>query len=384
MRQTALLAILILSASVARAQERTDVVMSVDGVNRQFIVVQPSAPAPIGGYPLVFMFHGSGGDGEQYYNVSGWKEKGEEEGFVTVFPSSLDYCVIEDGMQRRVTKWNNGDLRTYACPGQELKDDVAFVRAMLDSIAGRLPIDRSRIFASGFSNGGVFSSKLAIDMSDVFAAAHASAGALDELDSAGVVRNVPYVLTVGDHDDRLLEKSEFDVIPFNDTALGFIRPRLERHLAILGLTQEYATTETELALLFSFTTPEADAPPAELRFILLKGLYHQYPNGENYPLSAPDLMWEFFSARPLVSLVVDPVEGRPAITVVPNPATAQLRIVGVESSRVVLRSSLGATVAELPVGSDGRVALPALPRGLYLMEIVTEEGRIVRRVIVGE
>src|SRR5687768_7207417 len=171
MRRIALLAVLILSVGVgvAYAQQRTDVTIRVDGVDRFFVVAQPSAPAPAEGYPLVFMFHGTTGNGPEFYNISGWKEKADAEGFVAVFPSSRAYCILEEGIETRPTKWNNGDLQSKACPGQEIKDDVAFVRAMIDSVAARLPIDRSRIYASGFSNGGVFTSKLAVEMSDVFA-----------------------------------------------------------------------------------------------------------------------------------------------------------------------------------------------------------------------
>ena len=27
--------------------------------------------------PVAFMFHGTGGDGEKFYNISGWKEKAD-------------------------------------------------------------------------------------------------------------------------------------------------------------------------------------------------------------------------------------------------------------------------------------------------------------------
>lgn len=89
------LTLFVLHASIP-VQTRFDVTMTVESVERQFIVVRPSAPTPAGGYPVVFMFHGTSGDGERFYNISGWKEKGEREGFVTNFPSSWEHCFLND------------------------------------------------------------------------------------------------------------------------------------------------------------------------------------------------------------------------------------------------------------------------------------------------
>ncbi len=61
------------------AQIRTDFTLKLDGADREYIVVKPSGVVPPGGYPVVFMFHGTSGDGEQFYNTSRWKEKGEKE-----------------------------------------------------------------------------------------------------------------------------------------------------------------------------------------------------------------------------------------------------------------------------------------------------------------
>lgn len=67
------------------AQIRRDFTVNFEGVNREFIVVRPSGVVPAGGYPVVFMLHGTSGDGEKFYQGSGWKEKGEAEKFIRFF-----------------------------------------------------------------------------------------------------------------------------------------------------------------------------------------------------------------------------------------------------------------------------------------------------------
>ncbi|MFZ1255451.1 MAG: hypothetical protein WAR77_03820, partial [Saprospiraceae bacterium] len=74
-----------------QSQQRYDIQFMLDGHVRECIIVKPSTAPPVGGYPVVFMLHGTSGDGEKFYNISGWKELGQAENFITVFPSSLSW-----------------------------------------------------------------------------------------------------------------------------------------------------------------------------------------------------------------------------------------------------------------------------------------------------
>src|SRR4029078_1797632 len=49
-------------------------------------------------------------------------------------------------------------------------DDVKFVRLVVDRIRKEQTLDRSRVFSTGISNGGVMSHRLAVEASDVIAA----------------------------------------------------------------------------------------------------------------------------------------------------------------------------------------------------------------------
>src|SRR5262249_48287654 len=55
--------------------------------------------------------------------------------------------------------------------GVLLVDDVAFVKALLARLETQYKIDKSKIYATGISNGGLFSERLAFEMPDTFAAA---------------------------------------------------------------------------------------------------------------------------------------------------------------------------------------------------------------------
>lgn len=57
-------------------------------------------------------------------------------------------------------------------------DDVQFTRDLLGAIEADYCIDPKRVFATGFSNGGFFSHRLACEMSDVFGAVAPVSGVL--------------------------------------------------------------------------------------------------------------------------------------------------------------------------------------------------------------
>jgi polyhydroxybutyrate depolymerase len=370
----------------SQAQTRIDATMLVDSAQREFIVSIPSGAAPSGGYPLVFMFHGTSQNGEIFYNESQWKEKGEVEKFITVFPTALRYCIDEDGVQRNTTKWHNGELEEIACPGQYLKNDLHFVRAMIDSIKQRFPIDARKIYASGFSNGAGFASKLAVEMSDVFSAVAVSGGALSVGDSAAPVRPIPVWFSLGTLDDKWLASfaalgiTEF---PFNDSTLMFLSRPIRRFLAVLNLKEEYTRTEVGRTITYIFRTPAVPSDSsAEFRFTLINNMFHVYPNGSNVPIMAADIFWDFFSNYSIpLSAGLSP--SSPAlVSIYPNPAREFLVIEGTGETMLVVRNILGREVFRSRGMKGAAIRLPQLTKGMYTAEIGSGRQQAMKLLVI--
>lgn len=142
----------------ARTEERRT--LRVNGQDRAYLLYLPTTWRPGRPAPLVLVFHGGGGRGRGIAPHTGFSRLAEREGFVVVYP---------DGLNRR---WNDG--RGYAAT----HDDVGFVRALLDTLRRELSVDPRRIYATGISNGAMFSYRLACDLPGVFAAVAAVAGAM--------------------------------------------------------------------------------------------------------------------------------------------------------------------------------------------------------------
>ena len=381
--------LLVATYAAAVGQTRIDARMEVDSVMREFIVSVPSGNPPAGGYPLVFMFHGTSQDGEKFYQDSQWKEKGEVEKIITVFPTALRYCVVEDGQQRTTTKWHNGEAEEISCPGQYMRNDVNFVHAMLDSITIRYSIDRRRIYASGFSNGMGFASKLAVEMSDVFAAVAGVGAALSESDSTDPKRNIPIWLVLGTLDDKWLKGYEqlgISEFPFNDTTLAYLSRPIHRYLGAFNLTDAYTKTEVGRTISYRFDTPASGEETSEFRFTLINNMFHVYPDGNNIPIVAADIFWEFFS-RFTTPVSAEAVPAASAdVVLYPNPARNYLVVTSgggrADAMTIVLRTVLGQEVYRAHSSMGTALHLPRLRSGVYIAEIVSGKDVTMQPLIV--
>lgn len=125
--------------------------LEVDGVRRSYLIVVPGSSGAERRTPLVLVLHAAGGDGRGIARHTGFTDLARREGFTVVYP---------DGIGGR---WNDGRR-----PGG--RDDVGFVRALLETIGREFPVDSGRIYATGLSNGAMFAHRLACELPGVLAA----------------------------------------------------------------------------------------------------------------------------------------------------------------------------------------------------------------------
>jgi polyhydroxybutyrate depolymerase len=146
--------------------------LTFDGQQREYRVYVPRSLTDASA-SLVVMMHGGFGSAEQAELSYGWDRQAETSGLVMAYPEGLG------------RSWNGG-----GCCGPAMKrdvDDVGFIEAMVAEIGSGLDIDPQRVFATGMSNGGIMSYRLACE-SDLFAAiAPVSATMLVDCDAPGPV-----------------------------------------------------------------------------------------------------------------------------------------------------------------------------------------------------
>lgn len=365
---------LIATGYFAGSQIRYDLNFMLDGKLRNAVISHPGKPMPIGGYPLVFMLHGTSGDGEKFYNISGWKELGVRENFITVFPSSLTWCFVDDGKEEWNSRWVNGGVTEFPCSGQPQKyiDDTKFLKHLVKLISDTLPINSKMVFLSGFSNGSNEMHKLAIEAGDVFKALAGTSGLLSSSDSAKPVSRVPVWVMVGTKDDRWTTPFMRDELPFNDTILLLNHKPIHRMLACQGLTQDYNTMEKGSVKTYQFNTSMNGEVSAPYWFSIVDEMLHQYPNGSNYPMSCPEIFWDFFKNSTTTSL--NTVKFSDHISVYPIPAKDYLAIQldkNIKEVKIEVYSLTGQVLMREETNTINNVKLEisSLLSGSYLLRI---------------
>lgn len=372
---------------MASSQRKFDLSFQFDGRLREFIVSIPTKLPPVAGYPVVMMLHGTSGDKDVYYNAHGWRELGQQENFITIFPSSLRWCFYEDGLTKNNTKFVSGDLLEAICPSDtsKLVDDIRFFRRIIQVLRDTLPVDSEKIFGSGFSNGCVMIFKTALGAGDLFKAVGGTGGILHELDSMTPHIRTPIYHAVGTLDDRFI-KAPFTELPFgDDSILVYLGSIINRTLVCQGLTPKFTKTENQVSKTYLFNTCQSGVSCAPYIFTLIKDLDHQFPNGINHVIDAPQLFWYLFNNPPSINTSVHENKTHELnLSCFPNPTSDAMNIIlnnGSGKSKVSLHNLNGTIVFSKEInGNHFKIEKSQIGIGIFYLQIENNGHQIVKKI----
>lgn len=273
------------------------------GGRKRYVLVHvpPGAQKPM---PVVINFHGGGGNPWQHKKWSLMDKASDKHGFVALYPAGTGL------LPRKLLTWNAGRCCAYARKNNI--DDVGFILAFLQDLSTRLPLDPTRVYATGLSNGGMMAYRLAVDASDHIAAIAPIAAALVTT-HFNPKRPVP-IFHIHSLDDPRVPfsgstndpESEFHFPSIETTLAPWLRlngcaktPKLEKRVA--KKTEEDQEQQAEK---FVYSCQKADVV-----LWRLKGAGHTWPGGEGKKLewllgpatgviNADEEMWAFFAQHP--------------------------------------------------------------------------------------
>lgn len=141
-----------------------------DGRTRRYRIYVPSVIPSGTSVPLVIALHGGLGTSSQFEANSGLNGFAESNRFIAVYPDGVGNQPDGSGFQT----WNGG----YCCgpAAAQSIDDITFIRNVVTDLRNSLPVNSSRVYALGHSNGGILSYRIACEMSDVVVAIGVQAG----------------------------------------------------------------------------------------------------------------------------------------------------------------------------------------------------------------
>ncbi len=270
--------------------------LQVDGTKRSYLLRIPERALKRNSkIPLVLVLHGGGGNGAGAEKMTGFTAKAKAEGFIVAYPDG------SGRLKRRVLTWNAGHCCGLAMDKQV--DDVAFISALLDELLAEYPIDPSRIYVTGMSNGGMMSHRLGIELSDRFAAIAPVVSGLFG-DESAPAQPVSAIMINGVLDESVPVKGGPPGGRFADEWDGTpIVSALDqaRFWADANQCKKRANRDNsgELAVL-RYQCPENSA----VELYLVKDNAHAWPGGKkgsihgdrpSTTINATDVIWSFFS-----------------------------------------------------------------------------------------
>jgi polyhydroxybutyrate depolymerase len=127
--------------------------LTVDGITRTYLLIEPM-PESAQPIPLILALHGGGGTARSMCAMpGGLATPAQREGYLLVCPQ---------GVERH---WNDGRvIQAWRSHADDI-DDVGFLMTLVEHLSQLYNIDEKRIFATGISNGGQMSYRLACEQS---------------------------------------------------------------------------------------------------------------------------------------------------------------------------------------------------------------------------
>jgi poly(3-hydroxybutyrate) depolymerase len=309
------------------------------------------APGAMSKPPVVFFIHGANGSGGAFESETKGDAVADKEKFIAVYPSAT----------------SGGGAGTWA--DMQGATNFPFFLAVIDTLDVRYHIDRSRIYMTGFSQGGMISFVASCSYSDVFAAVAPVSGHSNA--TCALKRPVSVFMTFGTKDMGATSTFIADLS---------VWLKLDSCPSTPVITRPYPASSPS-----SGVTRITYGPCAQGTYVIadsIQGEGHQWPAADR--LNQAQEVWAFFKQFSLRSATMI---GRQAAAAVRNPITASyasgfVRLRGAEEEcRTTVSDTRGRLISSAVV-TRGRFVFREKPNGIYLVTIRENDGLSTLRIII--
>ncbi len=149
-------------------------VLQHQGRRREYTLRLPAGREQRAGLPLVIALHGAPGTAANLEENTQLTAMADRAGFIVVYPNGTSATSTD------FLNWNSGSCCGYAWDAKV--DDVGFLRRLVILLVHEYEVDRERIYAIGFSKGGMLAYLLACDAADLLAGVAVIGGAFNNSD----------------------------------------------------------------------------------------------------------------------------------------------------------------------------------------------------------
>ena len=345
-------------------------------IDRRFYLYVPnnySANIPI---PVLFNFHGGGGDPISYMNyTSDMRGLAEANNFILIYPEAI--ADPNTGSISWIDKATNGAPR----------DEILFIESIINSVSSNYSVDLDRIYACGYSEGGIFSYELACRLNNYIAGIASVSGSMlteSERSNLGFSNCSPQhptaiMLIPGTNDSNAHSL-------YQGCCLGWGLDSY--YLSVDQITDywtNYNTTDNNPSVSDVSNTNTSDGSTVqrkiwsngqggvEVQELKIIGGEHEWPGTSgNMDINANNEIWQFLSKFDKKGMIdnLDFEDFQRTISVTPNPFNDYFIIEGVENDLIELYDLNGRIVQSK--FNDNVFETESLKRGVYIIVLKGE------------
>ncbi len=357
---------------------------------RSFLLYVPAAYDGSEDWPLVINMHGFAWDAPGHMVFSNMNAVADTANFIIAYPQGLTMVASIPGFPPPSPGFNLLADSMFVSPDNV--DDIGFIERLLDTVSVQYSIAQDRVYACGFSNGGMFSHILACEMEDRIAAIAAVGASQPVTIACDAARSVPVLQINGTADNLDYNLGLPGLLKSIPATLEFWANRNGCDPSPVPVNWPDLTTEDNSTVQYQqWINCESEVA----HFKVFNG-GHQWPGGVNLlpflgpfnlDLNASAEIWNFFNRNPLnnpVSLEGTPTTADFTFRAYPNPfsdeLTLEFELPRSQALQLRLVNVLGQVVGggqfmELPAGQH-RLPLSVdkhrLASGVYYVQLVLD------------
>ena len=265
-----------------------------NGLDREYILYIPPNIESRTNLPVIFNFHGYQGRANQFFNMTDLIDIANENGVVLVYPQGAP---LDGGPSH----WNAAPLNssTPSFVNKSNVNDLEFFFNLLDDVNQNNILDLNRVYAIGYSNGGMFSHFLACNTDNIFAAIGDVAGTmlLDTYNNCNPSSPVP-VLKIHGTSDNVVSYNGFAQAGFKtvDDVINFWKTNNKSNEQfILNNFVSSSWANYMGPVNFEKYTYESNENDSEVIHYKMLGGGHWWDYSLDNDLRTSSLLWNFFS-----------------------------------------------------------------------------------------
>jgi polyhydroxybutyrate depolymerase len=368
-----ILTVLLFASVFANAQSTVSETFLYEGQSRHYLLYLPANYVNNSVNPLIIHFHGYSSNSTIDKDFTKWMPVADTAGFLVVYPDGLtDISGYE--------YWNVG------WSWEPNTDDVSFVSALIDTIHARHNIDESRVYASGFSNGGFMCYMVAAGLSNKITAVGSVSGGMSPVvfDTVTPPRAVPIIEVHGTADA---------LVPYDGSTTTFASVNTDT-MVHFWAKNNFCDLTADSSMLPDVNTNDGTTVQ---RFVysggvnnsacelyrVIGGQHLDWPGaglGNNGDFSACSVFWNFFKGYTLSDFIgiETPGSNNNAVRIFPQPASNEVNVslqnfpMTSKPLSVTIFSTLGQPILKYYLNEHSnqlKLDVKILPVGYYLLEV---------------